>query len=257
MLERQIPIPGAVNLRDFGGYTTADGHSVRRGALYRSGTLTHLDRDAQQALLDLGVALICDLRRDAEKADEPTPFAPGAPARLEIPIDPGSAVEMRERLSGEADLNLADRIEFMVEINRELARDHADDYARMFAGLLDLPEGGFLVHCSAGKDRTGFACALILHCLGVPRATVVEDYLMTNEALDFEGYILPRVTARLHPRPVPDRATIMALAGVRPEYLQGAYEAIEAQFEGVEHYIEEAVGINPATRARLRNQFLG
>lgn len=255
MASRTVVLDGAVNLRDFGGYHAADGLRVRQRRLYRSGTLAHLSPDGQRRFAELEVGLICDLRRADEKSQEPTPFPVHAPRRLEIPIDPGSAVVMRERLGGGA-LALQERIDFMVAINRELARDHAEDYARLFEGLLDLEDGAFLVHCTAGKDRTGFACALILHALGVPRAAVVEDYLLTNEAMDYEGYVLPRVAARFEPDGIPDRESVMALAGVRPEYLQAAYEAIEADFETVERYIEDAVGLDGAARLRLRNRLL-
>jgi protein-tyrosine phosphatase len=146
--------------------------------------------------------------------------------------------------------------DFMVRINRELARYHAEDYARMFEGLLELQGAGFLVHCSAGKDRTSFASALILHALGVPQQTVLEDYLLTNEALDFEGHILPMLTERYGASPDMDRDTLMAVAGVRPEYLQAAFETIEAEFECVEHYLERAVGLDIATRAVLRSWYL-
>ena len=252
---RTLALDGAVNLRDFGGYRTADGRSVRTGRLFRSGTLTHLTPAAQQDFQRLDVRLICDLRRPDEVSDEPTPFPPHAPRRLEIPIDPGSAQAMRARLRDDH-VPLEQRIEFMVAINRELARHHADDYARMFEGLLELEDGGFLVHCSAGKDRTGFACALILHALGVPEDTVIEDYLLTNEAMDYDGYVVPRLLARYEPHGLPDRETVMALAGVRPEYLRAAYQAIEAEFEGVEHYVERAVGLDAAARQLLRSRLL-
>ena len=255
MDERTLMLPGAVNLRDFGGYATEDGRAVRRHHLYRSGALAHLSEEAQHAFADLGITLICDLRREEEKEEEPTPIFKHSPRQLEIPIFPGSALRMSDQ--GEpAELTLAERIDFMVTINRELARDHAEDYARMFEALLEQQEGGFLVHCSAGKDRTGFACALILHALGVPEQTVLEDYLLTNSALDFEGYILPRLMARYGHEVVPDREAIMALAGVRPEYLRGAYEAIEAEFEGVEHYIEDAIGLDAGQRDILRARLL-
>jgi protein-tyrosine phosphatase len=257
-------LPGAVNLRDFGGYATEDGRMVRRHRLYRSGALAHLSEEAQHAFAELGINLICDLRRQEEKEEEPSPIFRHSPRQLEIPIFPGSALRMSEQSDqsnqsnqGEpAELTLAQRIDFMVTINRELARDHAEDYARMFEALLEEQEGGFLVHCSAGKDRTGFACALILHALGVPEQTVLEDYLLTNTALDFEGYILPRLMARYGHEVVPDRETIMALAGVRPEYLRGAYEAIEAEFEGVEHYIEEAIGLDASALRTLRSRLV-
>jgi protein-tyrosine phosphatase len=252
---RRIALAGAVNLRDFGGYATADGRMVRRGRLFRSGSLAHLSDEAQRAFANLGIGLICDLRRPEEQQDEPTPFPPHAPRRLEIPIDPGSAIAMRAEL-GRAVVALQQRIDFMVGINRELARDHAEDYARMFAGLLELEDGGFLVHCAAGKDRTGFACALILHALGVPEETVLEDYLLTNEAMDFEGYMMPRLVARYGADAIPDREAVMALAGVRPEYLRAAFDAIEAEFEGVEHYVEKAVGLDASARQILRARFL-
>jgi protein-tyrosine phosphatase len=244
-------LPGAVNLRDFGGYATEDGRVVRRHLLYRSGSLAHLSDDGARAFAELGVSLICDLRRQEEKAEEPTPIFRHSPRRLEVPIFPGSALRVHDE-GDPARMTLAERIDFMVSINRELARDHAEDYARMFDALLEQESGAFLVHCSAGKDRTGFACALILHALGVPEDTVLEDYLLTNSALDFEGYVLPRLLARYGHEAVPDRDAVMALAGVRPEYLRGAYEAIEAEFEGVEQYLERAIGLDAAARETLR-----
>ncbi|MEQ8485002.1 MAG: tyrosine-protein phosphatase [Pseudomonadales bacterium] len=255
MTSRTITLPGAVNLRDFGGYAAEDGSLVRRGTLFRSGTLAHLSDEARARFADLGVGLICDLRRPEERDQEPTPFPPSAPRRLEIPIDPGSAIAMRAELA-EAGVDLKRRIDFMVRINQELAREHADDYARMFEGLLELEDGGFLVHCSAGKDRTGFACALILHALGVSEQTVLEDYLITNEVMDYEGYVLPRLAARYEAAGIPDREAVMAIAGVRPEYLGGAYQAIRDEFEGVEHYIERAVGLDAAARRLLQGRYL-
>lgn len=252
---RTLPLPGAVNLRDFGGYETADARRVRRGRLFRSGTLAHLSPDARTRFAEIGVALICDLRRPEEREREPTPLPPHAPRRLEIPIDPGSAVALRAELA-RGGLTLEQRIDFMVGINRDLARAHAEDYARMFEGLLELDGGGFLVHCSAGKDRTGFACALILHALGVSEQTVLEDYLLTNEAMDYEGYVLPRLAARFETAAEPDREAVMALAGVRPEYLAAAYAAIREEFQGVEHYIERAVGLDSAARQRLQTRYL-
>ncbi len=259
MHERILAIPGAINLRDFGGYLTDDGRHVRMGQLFRSGALAHLDSEGQRAFADLGIALICDLRRDEERHEEPTPTplasSAGAPARLEIPIDPGSAIALRAGMVDDT-LTAQQRIDFMVQINHELARDHAEDYARMFEGLLALEQGGFLVHCAAGKDRTGFACALILHTLGVPEHRVMEDYLLTNTTMDYERFLLPKLRARYGEAIALDRESVMALAGVRPEYLRAAYAAIEADFEGVEHYIEDAIGLDSAGRDRLRRRYL-
>jgi protein-tyrosine phosphatase len=235
MQNRSLTLAGAVNLRDFGGYATADGHQVKRHRLYRSGTLAHLSDDAQKAFADLGIGLICDLRHPDEREEEPTALPQDQPRRLEIPIFPGSGAAMRDKLT-RGEVKLTERIDF--------------------TALLDLEDGGFLVHCSAGKDRTGFACALILHALGVPEDVVLEDYLLTNELMDYEGFVVPRMVARYESAVLPDREAIMALAGVRPEYLKAAYEAIEAEFEGVEHYLERAIGLDAAARQRLRAQLV-
>ncbi len=255
MHERKIVLEGSVNLRDFGGYETRERRRVRRGRLFRSGSLARLTETSQQALLDLGIGLICDLRRSYERNAAPTTLPPHGPRRLEIPIEPDSAARLYAEL-GQSNLSLEQGIEYMVNINRELARHHAGDYARMFEALLELGDEGFLVHCSAGKDRTGFACALILHALGVPQETVLEDYLLTNEALDFDGYILPVLVKRYGASAEMDRDAIMAIAGVRPEYLQAAIDAIEAEFEGVEQYLERAVGLDGAARELLRSRYL-
>jgi len=256
MSGQSIAVAGAVNLRDLGGYQTLSGQTVKRGLLLRSGSLAYLTEQGKREFAQLGVALICDLRRDLEREEEPTPLPAGLPRRLEIPIDPGSAVALRQRL-GSVQLDLEDRIDFMTNVTAELIRDHAHDYAQMFAALLELEQGAFLVHCSAGKDRTGIACALILHALGVPEETVFRDYLLTNETIDYEGHELPRLASRLEGYALPPREWIMALAGVREEYLRAAYAALHDSFDDVEHYIEAAVGLDAAARDKLRSRYLG
>ncbi len=255
MHERSIPLAGSINLRDFGGYPTIDGGTVRRGRLFRSGSLAGLSTAAQQTFVKLRIGLICDLRRDEERRAQPTPFPEGAPRRLEIPISPGSGDALYRELS-EGVLSAKKSIDFMVRINRELARDHAGDYARMFEGLLKLEDRGFLVHCAAGKDRTGFACALILHALGVAEETVLEDYLLTNEFLEIESEIMKRLIAHFGSGHLPDPELVEALAGVRPEYLRAAYQAIESEFEGVEQYLEHAIGLDAGARDLLRSRFV-
>jgi protein-tyrosine phosphatase len=255
MNDRHIPLPGAVNLRDFGGYATDDGRRVQRRRLFRSGHMADLHPEAHDAFTELAIRTICDLRRPEEKSQEPTPFPESVARRVEIEIDPGSAVAMRAALA-DADLHLEDRIRYMVEINRELARHHAEDYARMFEALLELEDGGFLVHCSAGKDRTGFGCAMILHTLGVDEQTIVEDYLATNDFVDIEGQVIPRLKRWYGGREMPDHETIMALAGVRPEYLRGALDVVEAEFEGMDAYLERAVGLDADARALLRRRLI-
>src|SRR5262245_54799305 len=98
-MKRIIDAPGAINLRDFGGYETVDGRRVRTGLLYRSGMLAGLTREGQAALRRLEIALICDLRRDEERTLEPTPFPTDDPRQIHISIDPGSGIALREEMA--------------------------------------------------------------------------------------------------------------------------------------------------------------
>ena len=104
--------------------------------------------------------------------------------------------------------------------------------------------------------QLGAASAAAHHALGVPAQTVLEDYLLTNEAIDYEGYVLPVLAPRLESGPLPDQETIMSLAGVRPEYLRAAFETIVTEFEGVERSIEDAIGLDAGKRERFRERLL-
>ena len=256
MKDRMPNVEGSVNLRDFGGYASELGGSVVRDRLYRCGTLHYLTDEGVEALDGLDIHLICDLRRPDEREGEPTPDTAKGKHHLEVPIDPGSAIEMRNRLNDET-LGLDERVDFMTRLTSELTRDHADDYAIMFDALIGLDEGGFLVHCSAGKDRTGVAVALILHALGVPKNTVLDDYLATNIATDYEGFVLPHLVKKYEKHVTGiSREAIMAVAGVREAYLEAAYAEIDARFDDVEHYIYDAVGVTKSDLSRLRDRYL-
>ena len=113
----------------------------------------------------------------------------------------------------------------MIEINRELARVHTAEYTRVFDALWSAGDSGFLIHCAAGKDRTGFGVAAILFALGVPRDVVIDDYLLTNEAMDFERFILPRLRANYGEIDVEEAK---ALSGVRLEYIHAALDEVDA-----------------------------
>ena len=249
-----LPLPGAINFRDFGGYVGRDGARLREGVLFRSGMMAELTEHGREAFVQLDIGTICDLRRDAEKEKEPTPFPEHDPRRVYVPIDPQSGVRLREALEREP-LDLARRVQFMIEINRELALDHVADYRRVFAAVLDSRQRGFLLHCSAGKDRTGFGVALIQLALGVERDAVFEDYLLTNTAIDFERFIVPRLRASYPDRQI-DVEQARALSGVRAEYLAAALDAVDERFGSVERYLTDALGLDAQKQAQLERALL-
>lgn len=256
MQERSMALPGAINLRDFGGYETEDGHRVLRNRLYRSGSLAHLTMEAQQLFVDeMRVNTVCDLRRPDERLSEPTPATMTLPRRVEIPIDPGSAVAMRSEFS-QRHVPTHEQIDFMVAVNRDLARDHFDDYARVFAALLDTSDGAFLLHCSFGKDRTGLGCALILHALGVPKHVILHDYMLSNDLLLGHGLQRPGWTNYPGKESFQAGGRWDAVLSVRHEYLNAAYDTIDREFSGIMNYLEHAVGIDAAIREELRSRYL-
>lgn len=255
-IKRIIEIPGAINLRDFGGYETADGRRVRSGVLFRSGMLAELTPDGQSALRDLDIGVICDLRRDEERNLEPTPFPIHDPLQVHVSIDPDHGVKLREKMQLDG-LDLAGRIHYMMEINRELARVHTAEYTRVFDALWSAGERGFLIHCAAGKDRTGFGVAAILFALGVPREVVIDDYLLTNEAMDFERFIVPRLLKTYgDDYGEIDVEAAKALSGVRLEYIHAALDEVDANHGSFDTYLERALGIDAARRAALQDRYL-
>ncbi|MCZ6710171.1 MAG: tyrosine-protein phosphatase, partial [Gammaproteobacteria bacterium] len=152
-------------------------------------------------------------------------------------------------------VDVEQRVAFMQAITEGLTRNHAWGYALMFQALQDYAPGGFLVHCTAGKDRTGVGVALIQLALGVSRESIMEDYLLTNEVIDFEGFLLPRLRANLGDDDI-DVESAKVLAGVRREYLQGALDEMQRSCGSLEAYLEQAIGLNSRQRDTLRDQFL-
>jgi len=253
--EQSVAVEGSVNFRELGGYAAADGRKVRRNSLFRCGTLTHLTDVGQHQFADLDIGLVCDLRRDDERAEQPTQLTRSAPEQLLLPIDPGSAMQLREKLNNDG-LDVEQRRYFMTSLTGELTRDHADEYRQMFDRLLAVDDGGFLVHCSAGKDRTGVASALLLHALGVEREVIKADYMLTNITIDYEGYVVPKMVGRYERLGAPDKEAIMALAGVHEAYLDAAYDGMHHDHEDVEAYLTSALGLSSKMREQLRERFL-
>jgi protein-tyrosine phosphatase len=252
--ERKLGMQGTPNFRDFGGYRTADGRQVKWGYLFRSGQLSALSDQDVNLLASLGLDLVCDFRQLEEQQSDPSRLPGDKPPRIaSLPIIPGS----NSRFFEEAENQLGGRdamFDFMVEINRDFAEAQTDTYRRMFSEILELDDARFLVHCAAGKDRTGFAAALILLALGVPRDVVMHDYMLTARFFNPELEIdrLKKKYAMEHM----DAESILPMLEVHEDYLSRALLAIEQNYASVEAYLEEALGVGPAELAELKNRYL-
>ena len=240
------------NFRDFGGYHTEDGGCVRRGRLFRSGLLCDLDSEDHVRLEALDMRLVCDLRSEEECIAMPTPPLACAPRRVHLPIEPGKRLAaLPLNAEGVTPEQRADRLE---TIYVELAEDHAHVYAEYFDELLSLETGAVLVHCTAGKDRTGFAAAILLRCLGVPESTVMQDYLRTNDTLDFGRFIAPRLQQYYNLDFTPEYAKEVSQA--RGSFLDAAFAALDMAWGSFDAYLERGLGLTPKRRMRLADLYL-
>jgi protein-tyrosine phosphatase len=180
---RRLPLEGQNNFRDLGGYRTADGKYVRWGLLYRSGQLANLTEKDYEYLQPLGIRLVCDFRADDERSRQTTHWPGDAPEFLSTPI--GMDASGRNTRTDELKKLLVEQANpeqmraFMKSVYPDMPVVAAPQFQRIFGRLLSA-QGASMVHCSAGKDRTGVFSALLLLTLGVPRETVIEDYLLTN-----------------------------------------------------------------------------
>ena len=248
--KRKLNMQGTPNFRDFGGYRSASGHSVRWGFLFRSGQLSSLSEQDVDMLEALELDLVFDFRRTEEQEKDPSILPKSRPPRvLSLPITPGSNASFFEQ----NDTNVRSMIEFMVDINRDFAEAQTSTYSRMFKEILEVGGARLLVHCAAGKDRTGFAAAMILLALGVPRELVMHDYMLTSE---FFSPALEIDRLRRKYEIDLEAETILPMLEVREDYLAAALASIDRRYSSVEAYLDEELGVGEYERAELRGRYL-
>ncbi|MEP1469582.1 MAG: tyrosine-protein phosphatase [Halieaceae bacterium] len=253
--ERRLGMEGTPNFRDFGGYPTSDGRQVKWGYLYRSGQLSALTEADVSLLASLELDLICDFRREDEQETEPSLLPESRPPRIaSLPIIPGSNAGFFEEAGGEGWSGREPMFEFMVHINHDFAEGQTAAYARMFSEILALEDTRLLVHCAAGKDRTGFAAAIILLALGVSSDVVMNDYMLTREFFLPEDE-LDRLRTKYEMEHLEVEA-ILPMLEVHEDYLSRALSTIDEKFGGVEAYLRDALGVGEAEVAELKRRYV-
>lgn len=253
--ERKLGMQGTPNFRDFGGYVAADGRRVKWGYLYRSGQLSGLSDQDLTLLAGLKIDLVCDFRRLEEQAGDPSRLPSSNPPRVaSLPIIPGSNARFFEASEYTGTGDPAAMFDFMVEINRDFAEQQTETYGRMFRELLDIEGARILVHCAAGKDRTGFAAALILLALGVSQEQVMRDYMLTQRYFHPQKEV-DRLRQKYQMEQM-DAASVLPMLEVHEAYLARGLEAIARNYPTIEAYLQDALGVDPDDVEKLRARYL-
>ena len=211
--------------------------------LYRSDHLGALDAHDAEQIGRLGISRVLDFRGVDERC--------GAECRLSgvtvhsLPIEPTIVQKLSDMVAAGHRLTAGDMVGHMQDTYRGFVRNNTPRFAEFFQHLLASGEPT-VFHCTAGKDRTGFAAALLLKAVGAPDDEVLADYLLTNDRLE-----LPQQSRLGLPR-----EAMLVLWRVQPEFLQAALAEADRQYGSLEGYLREGLGLREPERAELRRLYL-
>jgi protein-tyrosine phosphatase len=240
---RHLNLAGASNFRDLGGYIGQDGRCVRWRKLFRSNHLGHLTPADIAVLRQLGVKSAFDFRGKDERSEALCDVE-----HIEthsLPVEPTVVAALRAIHASGRPANPDDALEVMRDSYRGYVEHNTPRFRALFVHLLE-DRAPLVIHCTAGKDRTGFACALILHTLGVNDNVIAEDYLLTNRFYCRD----PSASSDL------SDDVRQVLGTVQTSFLAAAFETINAGYGGLDNYLRDGLGIGPAEREGLRERYL-
>jgi protein-tyrosine phosphatase len=235
------------NFRDCGGYATTDGRRMRTSRLYRSGTLDDARNDDLHTVQAIGLKTIVDLRAPREKKKE-LPHLDGV-LRIDVPIELENRV--REKIQPLMTKRGAEGevIDILKQMYRDLADEAWPQAGELFKILLNADAYPVLIHCRAGKDRTGYMCALVQQAVGVERAAIFQDYCETNNHF---GLVSPRMERlmKIFSLGRLQMENVRASLSAREEYLQAAFDQIDRNHGGMTAYLEKC-GVTSSKIATL------
>jgi protein-tyrosine phosphatase len=255
---RLLNFEGIPNFRDLGGYPAADGREVKWGVLYRAATLAESSNGDLQGLQQLNLKTLIDFRSAVEKEEEPNHLPePAGFEVVEIPtLDDGNEAmvkEITERIES-GDFDGFDPNGLMLEANRQFASTFTPQYRQFMQTVLQADGEPVAWHCTAGKDRTGFASAILLRILGVPQDVIMQDYMASREnALEARESQL-MLLRLLKGDEAADKLSVML--GVEEAWLQAAFEQIDTTWGSFDNYVRDGLQLTDTDIAKLKARLL-
>ncbi len=255
---RVLNFEGIANFRDLGGYPAAGGQTVRWGRLYRAGTLAHASAADLRNLAALDLAMLIDFRSSLEKEEEPNrlPEPPGFEVIESPTLDDGNKAlvgEVMERVES-GDFQGFDPHQAMIRANRQFADEFTPQF-RQFVQTVEKAQGAPVAwHCSAGKDRTGFAAAILLRILGVPQDVVMADYMASRELALAARKSQLRLLRLFKGEDAADNVAV--LMGVEEAWLRAAFEHIDQRWGSFDNYVSQGLQLDSAEIVALRQYLL-
>ncbi len=247
-LFRVVPVQGAYNFRDIGGYPTKDGRTVVSGKIYRSADIGKLTDQDLELLAERHICTVVDFRGTQEAAASPDRLLPGTDYTL-CPVGSDHVGDPNDMISLLKDDN------FLLSFYGKPSVQYAGDRFRtLFAKLMEQPaeNAALLYHCTGGRDRTGMATALILYTLDVPMEVITEDYVASNFYLrdknrDMYDGLAERVGISVE--------QLEEKMQLRPEFLEAFFSALAEEYGSVEAFLEKEFGMGQPERIAFRNKF--
>ncbi len=247
-------LAGARNFRAVKPYKAADGKTLRANTLYRSGELSRLSDADLAVIAGLNIRLVCDLRTGRERSEFLSRWPAGAdfryldlPDREESGAGPHKIFELMARHPGEVGA-----LKAMDMLYRSKPLAFVNGLKNLFAAILDGDALPLLIHCHAGKDRTGFVMAMLLAAVGVSEADIFDDYVTTAlhfpielEAQALSGWAKKSFGREIHPE------SAVPMVDARRAYIAASFEEITAGWGGVDEYLRQ-VGLTDDARRELQ-----
>lgn len=248
--DREIDVPGVRNFRDLGGIPAAGGRRVRRGLVFRSAKFDKILPEGEAVLDGLGIRSVVDFRSPGERRRDPSRYERGNVCRFCFPVFADVPEGYFERYLTRG-MSPQGALKLMEEANRSFARERFGAF-RDFFRLFENPENFPLVfHCTGGKDRTGFATAMLLSVLDVSDEAIREDFLLSRKNT------IPMSDRSSHKflEIVPGE-TLEVLLTVFPQFLDAALDEIDLVWGSRERFLREALGVSPALAGHIRAMLL-